>query len=88
MSDFDLNEWLRDFVDGEGCFLISVIKNRPFTFRFLFKFKLHREERSLLEYLSTRFNIGQVYPKEIDSENVSSTWEVSKKAAAEINRNI
>jgi len=48
----------------------------------VFKIKLHRDDRPLLEYLSTRFNIGQVYPKEIDSENVSSIWEVSKKAAA------
>ena len=48
----------------------------------MFKIKLHRDDRPLLEYLSTRFNIGQVYPKEIDSENVSSIWEVSKKAAA------
>lgn len=48
----------------------------------MFKIKLHRDDRPLLEYLSTRFNIGQVYPKEIDSDNVSSIWEVSKKAAA------
>jgi hypothetical protein len=48
----------------------------------VFKIKLHRDDRPLLEYLSTRFNIGQVYPKEIDSDNVSSIWEVSKKAAA------
>jgi hypothetical protein len=48
----------------------------------VFKIKLHRDDRPLLEYLSTRFNIGQVYPKEIDSDNVSSIWEVSKKSAA------
>ena len=46
----------------------------------MFKIKLHRDDRLLLKYLSTRFNIGQVYPKEFDSYNVSSTWEVSKKA--------
>ena len=78
MSDFDLNEWLRGFVDGEGCFQISVRNNRPFTFRFLFKIKLHKDDRALLDYLSTRIKIGQVYPK--DGENVSSSWEVAKKA--------
>ena len=28
----------------------------------MFKIKLHWDDRPLLEYLSTRFNIGQVYP--------------------------
>jgi intein-encoded DNA endonuclease-like protein len=32
MSEFDLNEWLRGFVDGKGCFQIFVRNNRPFTF--------------------------------------------------------
>jgi LAGLIDADG DNA endonuclease family protein len=79
LSDFDLNEWLRYFVDGENCFQNISYKNRPFTFRFVFKIKLHRDDRPLLEYLSTRFNIGQVYPKEIDSDNISNIWEVSLK---------
>ena len=34
----------------------------------------------MLNYLSTRINIGQVYSKDIESENVSSTWEVTKLA--------
>lgn len=37
MSDFDFKEWLRGFADGEGCFLFSHLKARPFTFRFVFK---------------------------------------------------
>jgi len=59
MSYFDLNEWLTGFV--EGCFLILARNNRPFTFKFVFKIKLYKDDRPLLEYLSTR--IGQVYPK-------------------------
>jgi len=47
MSDFDLNEWLRGFVDGESYFQISVRIDRPFTFRFVFKIKLHRDDRPL-----------------------------------------
>jgi hypothetical protein len=45
MSDFYLNECLRGFVDS--CFQISVRKrnNKPFTFRFVFKIKLHKDER-------------------------------------------
>jgi intein-encoded DNA endonuclease-like protein len=39
MSSFYLNEWLRGFVDGEGCFQITVRKDRPFTFKFVFKIK-------------------------------------------------
>lgn len=31
MSDFELNEWLRGFIDGEGCFLISARNDRPYT---------------------------------------------------------
>jgi LAGLIDADG endonuclease len=80
MSDFDLNEWLRGFTDGEGCFLILDKKNGPFSFRFVFKIKLHKADRPLLEYLSTRIKIGQVYPKDIENENVSTTWEVGNKA--------
>jgi hypothetical protein len=80
LSYFELNEWLRGFVDGEGCFQITVRKDRLSTFRFVFKIKLHKDDRPLLEYLSTRIKVGQVYPKDTSIENVSSTWEVAKKA--------
>ena len=71
MSVFDINEWLRGFVEGESNFQITVRNNRPFTF--IFKIKLHKDDRPLLEYLSTRIKIGKVYPKDIDNENVSSS---------------
>lgn len=47
----DLHEWLRGFTDAEGCFMIIYYKTTPFTFRLIFKFKLHRDDRPLLEYL-------------------------------------
>lgn len=80
MNDFQLNEWLRGFTDGEGCFQITIVNNRPLTVHFKFKIKLHKNDRPLLEYLSTKINIGKVYPKDIDSKNISSTWEVINKA--------
>ncbi len=79
LSDLDLYEWLRGFVDGEGCFILSPIKARPFTLKFVFKIKLHRDDRPLLEYLKTRIKIGKVYPKDILDKNISSTWEVFRK---------
>lgn len=80
INDFQLNEWLRGFTDGEGCFQIKIVNNRPFTISFIFKIKLHKDDRPLLEYLSTKINIGKVYPKDIDNKDISSTWEVRKKA--------
>jgi hypothetical protein len=79
ISEYDLYEWLRGFADGEGCFQISPRINRPFTISFVFRIKLHKDDRPLLEYLTTHLNIGQVFPKDINSENMSSTWEVCKK---------
>ena len=80
MSDHDFNEWLRGFADGEGCFQISMRKDRVSTFRFVFKIKLHKDDRPLLEYLSSKFNIGKVYPKDISIETISSTWEINTRA--------
>ena len=42
--------------------MLSYVKATPFTFRFIFKIKLHRDDRLLLEYLKTQYNIGRVYP--------------------------
>lgn len=75
----NLHEWLRGFTDGEGCFLFTPLKTRPFTFKFVFKIKLHKDDRPLLEYLKTRLNIGNVYPVDISDTNKSCTWEVFKK---------
>lgn len=55
------------------------MKTRPFTFKFVFKIKLHRDDRPLLEYLKTRLKIGNVYPIDNSNLNISSTWEVFKK---------
>jgi len=78
-TDENLHEWLRGFTDGEGCFLFTSLKTRPFTFKFVFKIKLHIDDRSSLEYLKTRINIGNVYPIDISDKSTSSTWEVFKK---------
>ena len=55
-------------------------KDRVSTFRFVFKIKLHKDDRPLLEYLSSKFNIGKVYPKDISIETISSTWEINTRA--------
>lgn len=38
----------------------------------------NKDDRALLDYLCARLNIGLVYPKDTNSANVSSTWEVTK----------
>lgn len=60
LSDSDFSEWLRGFVDAEGCFYIHPIDNH---FKLVFEFCLHLDELPLLKYLLQRLGIGRIYVK-------------------------
>ena len=65
------------FMDGEGCFLIKVAKNKEYVFNYQilawFKVKLHKKDRRLLELIQAYFNgVGKIY-----YEGNSATYVVS-----------
>lgn len=64
-------------MDGEGCFLIKVAKNKEYVFNYQilawFKVKLHKKDRRLLELIQAYFNgVGKIY-----YEGNSATYVVS-----------
>ena len=60
--------------------LLFIIKLLNLTFRFIFKIKLHREDRPLLEYLKTQYDMGRVYPILLKSNyQYFSSWEVVRQ---------
>ena len=59
---------------------LFIIKLLNLTFRFIFKIKLHREDRPLLEYLKTQYDMGRVYPILLKSNyQYFSSWEVVRQ---------
>jgi len=85
LSEDQFTEWFRGFADGEACFLISRISSKPFSFEFVFKIQLHKDDRPLLEYLKNRLGMGTLNPTlaSLDSGKINSyqsnycTWRVS-----------
>lgn len=59
--------WVVGFVDGEGCFSVSVHRNAgaPFGWQLhpVFQVSQHREHRAVLEALVTTFRCGRVRSK-------------------------
>lgn len=61
-----LNPWfITGFVDAEGCFLISVLKNKELKtkwgVRASFKINLHKKDKALLEQIKSVFGVGKIY---------------------------
>lgn len=57
------DNWLTGFVDAEGCFHASLIKNRKNSFRILFDLnqKGIDNKKIVLEQLSLLFGVGKIY---------------------------
>lgn len=51
-------EFFRGFTDGEGCFLITKIRDNYFQFSFVIK--LHIDDIKILEYIRTQLGIGNI----------------------------
>ena len=76
LSDDQFNEWFRGFSDGESCFSIARISSKPFSFAFVFRIALHRDDLPLLEYIQNRLGMGTI-SSSISSSRNSSTWTVT-----------
>lgn len=89
LSDQDFREWLRGFIDAEGCFIINPPtlwvgqKASEFSFGFVFRIKLHRDDRSLLCYIRDRLNIGNIHPLDQTENKIWVSWTVSNKEDVE-----
>lgn len=59
VSDNDFYDWLVGFIDAEGNFTIKVSENK-FSIQFLLKIDLHLDDKSVLEYVCKRLQIGTV----------------------------
>jgi len=57
LSDEDFFEWFRGFVDAEGSFFIQILDNR---FKFIFALCLHKDETSLIKYITQRLGVGNI----------------------------
>ena len=72
LSDEDFIEWLRGFVDAEGCFFIQTLNNR---FRFRFSICLHKDDYPLLKYIAQRLGVGSLFVKEKSVDYIVSKKE-------------
>lgn len=65
LSSSNLNPWfISGFVDGEGCFLISVVINKlksGWRVYSVFKITLHKKDLPLLEQIKAYFGVGNIY---------------------------
>jgi hypothetical protein len=57
-------QWIVGFVDGEGCFRASIIKNSQLKFKTQIQIKFvvtqHKRDIELIQALKNRFQCGQV----------------------------
>uniref|UniRef100_UPI0030E1934F hypothetical protein n=1 Tax=Dematophora necatrix TaxID=2751867 RepID=UPI0030E1934F len=71
-NTFYLNpDYITGFVDGEGCFSISIFKDsRRLTgwqVKPIFSISLHNKDLNLLESIQRTFNVGKIYKHGVDS---------------------
>ena len=71
-NTFYLNpHYITGFVDGEGCFSISIFKDsRRLTgwqVKPIFSISLHNKDLNLLENIQRTFNVGKIYKHGLDS---------------------
>lgn len=63
--------WLTGFVDGEGCFWVSISKDQTFKtgwkVRLFFEIHLHEKDLALLKRIQKFFGVGRVYMKNDNS---------------------
>nr|YP_010164135.1 LAGLIDADG endonuclease [Metarhizium album]QRK27500.1 LAGLIDADG endonuclease [Metarhizium album] len=65
---------LTGLVDAEGCFRISILKNKnfkdnniPFKTRLYFQLSLHKRDENLLELLKKNLKVGKIYKSRIEA---------------------
>ena len=59
------------FIDGEGCFVLSIIRNNKlktsWEVQLFFKIGLHEKDKVLLKQLQTYFCVGSIYKRGSES---------------------
>ena len=76
--------WLIGFIDGEGCFNVSILKHKNiktgWQVRLIFSIGLHEKDKTILESIQKSFGMGQIYPHGPESIQlkVSSKEEIEK----------
>lgn len=58
MTDVEFKEWLRGFIDAEGCF---AIKKTQHGYQFEFQIALHIDDLECLNFIQSRLNLGKIY---------------------------
>ena len=56
--------WLTGFIDGEGCFHISIYKNNNkigWAVKLIFEIRLHVRDKVLLEKIQNYFQVGNLF---------------------------
>lgn len=57
--------WITGFVDAEGCFRISIIKNKEMRTQWwvlpVFKITLHQKDKAILDLIPATLGVGKVY---------------------------
>jgi len=57
--------WLTGFVDAEGCFRISILKNKELKTGWkvgaCFKISLHKRDKAVLEQIQSFLGVGKIY---------------------------
>ena len=77
--------WVAGFVDGEGCFTVSITKdnkrNTGWDVKPLFNISLHVKDLYLLEIIKKHFGVGKIYKQGLKSAQirVESIKEIEKK---------
>jgi hypothetical protein len=59
--------WITGFTDGEGCFSISIRRNKTckldWEIKLSFSFSLHKKDKALLENVQSYFGVGSINTK-------------------------
>lgn len=60
--------WITGFCDGEGSFILSIYKNKEVKIKVqvLFQIELHKKDRSILEFIKTKWGVGTITDKKTD----------------------
>jgi hypothetical protein len=57
--------WVTGFVDAEGCFRISILKNKELKtqwgVRAFFQISLHLKDKAILELIQSKLGVGKIY---------------------------
>ncbi len=87
-SSSALNPWfITGFIDGEGCFSITIFKSNThkmgWQVKLEFKLNLHEKDKALLEQLQNYFSVGQIFKQ--GSEQIRFIVQSVKDLGAVIN---